>query len=464
MASDNEQNNQNLILQQTVKSLAALNSLFIQASQCADENSLIFHILNHTVSFLHYDRAIILNRFNAKILGVSGTVKPSDKSALLSDWKTLARDLKEPYKIQILTADSFTKNAALWSEYCKKNKTTSVLWVPLTTEKDPAILKNKFPPVLWLERWNGRIWRENEIKSANPLQSSYAGLWKIFSSRKGGSLTKKRKGWLVFPLIALLIYFLHSYQIAERIVAPCEIVPENPVSVTAEIDGVIEDVKVTPGIRIKKGDLLVEFTDDIFQEEFNAARQQVKITLSELRRAQAEAVTDAQARSHLLALENQLKKDQTRLSIAKYRIDRSRIYANENGVVMMNDPHEWEGKPVMTGERIMLLIEPDVNKIQIYLPLNDKINFPDNAQVKIVLNTDSAVSRSAHLTYLSEHTTISPTGIPCFLAEAKFDAADNSSSMRMGVQGTAIIFGQKVPLGYWLIRRPLAAVRNFFGI
>lgn len=249
---------------------------------------------------------------------------------------------------------------------------------------------------------------------------------------------------------------------AERIVAPCEVVPENPASVTTAIDGVIDEILVQPGEAVNTGTLLVELNKDIFTEELTAARQQVKITQSELARTQAQAVSDLEARGKLLTLENQLKMDQTRLRIAEYRLDKSKIQATESGVIMMNDPHEWEGKPVMTGERIMLIITPSNNKIKIYLPLDDKIDFPDNAPVKIILNTDSATSRAAHLSYLADHATISPNGIPSFLAEARFDS--KVEDIRMGVQGTAVIYGKKVSLGYWLIRRPLAAIRNLTGI
>ena len=219
---------------------------------------------------------------------------------------------------------------------------------------------------------------------------------------------------------------------------------------------------VHPGQLIQKGSLLVELNQDIFNEEFTIARQQVKITQSELARTQALAVNDLEARGQLATLENQLKMDNIRLKLSEYKINKSKILAPDSGVVMMNDPHEWEGKPVMTGERIMLIITPSNNKIQIYLPLDDKIDFPENAPVKIILNTDSANSREAHLTYLSDNATVSPEGIPSFLAEAKFNS--NVDNIRMGVQGTAVIYGKKVSLGYWLIRRPLAAIRNFIGI
>ncbi len=455
-------NNNTIVLEQTVRTLASLNSLLIEASQCKNDNSFIFHILNHTVSYIYYDRAILLNGTGKKILGVSGTSKPATNTLLISNLKNICKYLVDPEKVQIINDDSFSNIPSLWEEYKENNSGTSLLLIPLLNNTDSNRSKPS-APLLILERWNSRPWRENDIKITSPLQKGYSGIWHLRNANSN-KVTIKKKGHKILLLLFLVaaLASLQAYKISERIVSPCEVVPENPDSITTEIDGVIKEVLVKPGEVVNEGDTLVELTPDIFLEELTSAEQQVKITKSEFARTEAQAVTDMQARGLLVGLENQLKKDMTRLSLAKYRVEKSKIHATKSGVVMMSNPHDWEGKPVMTGERIMLIITPSDNKIEIYLPLDDKIDFPEDAKVKVILNTDSATSRSAHLTYLSEHATVSPNGVPCFLAEAMFDTP--VENMRMGVQGTAVIYGKKVSLGYWLIRRPLAAIRNFIGI
>ena len=459
---DSKKDNQRLILEQTVNTLAALNTLLTQAVECRSESSLIFHILNHTVSYTQYDRAILLKGSSRRILGVSGTSHHAKHSELADCLRQLSTELTDPGKLQILDQDSFKTVPDFWKKYTARSEGTSLLWLPFTSPgTEPADSKDA-EAILILERWNNKQWRPSDIKILTPLQKGYSGVWKLQHQNSAPSFKKRGRRILCIFFLLAAIFFLQSYKIAERIVAPCEIVPEDPVAVTTAIDGVIEDIPVHPGERITAGTTLVILNQDIFREELTAARQQVKITRSELERTQAQAVNNLEARSRLLTLKNQLQMDQTRLRIADYKIEKSVITASKAGVIMMNDPHEWEGKPVITGERIMLLITPSKNKIKIYLPLADKIDFPDNAQVRIILNTDSAAARPAHLSYLSSHATVSPAGVPAFLAEAKFD--HTVTDINMGIQGTAIIYGHKVSLGYWLIRRPLAALRNFTGI
>ncbi len=447
------------ILQQTIKTLAALNSLLSEAGQCRDEQSLIFHILNHTVTYIHYDRAALINRKSRKILGISGSSQPSAHSNICRWLRKLKNYLNNPEEAQIINESSFSAVPDFWEEYAAKSGGTSLLWLPLSTTQNS---KNNELPILVLERWRQKEWQPGDLKLTAPLQKNFGNLLQLHKRKSSGNSHRHGRRLLLLIIFSALILALYSYKISERIVAPCEIVPLNPISVTTPIDGVVDEILVHPGASVKQDETLIKLNRDIFSEEFTAAKQQVKITLSELSRTEAEAVADMDARSRLRALENQLKMDKTRLRIARYKLDKSLIAAPANGVVMMNDPNEWEGKPVMTGERIMLLITPGENKIKIYLPLADKIDFPENARVKIILNTDSATSRQAHLNYLAEHATTSPTGVPSFLAEAILD--QKATDIRMGVQGTAVIYGNKVSLGYWLIRRPLAAIRNFIGI
>ena len=49
-----------------------------------------------------------------------------------------------------------------------------------------------------------------------------------------------------------------------------------------------------------------------------------------------------------------------------------------------------------------------------------------------------------------------------FRAEA--DWHDHARQVKLGLQGSAVLYGDSVPLGYWLLRRPLAGARKFVGI
>ncbi len=54
-----------------------------------------------------------------------------------------------------------------------------------------------------------------------------------------------------------------------------------------------------------------------------------------------------------------------------------------------------------------------------------------------------------------------PDGTHAYRVRATLDAP---APQRSGMKGTARLEGEEVKLGYWVMRRPLAAVREFFGL
>ena len=152
--------------------------------------------------------------------------------------------------------------------------------------------------------------------------------------------------------------------------------------------------------------------------------------------------------------------------MAEFRAKNLLITAPLSGVAIINNPDEWAGKPVSVGERIMQVADPARSRVRIYLPLNDKLDFPEKAEVKVILNNDSASSRPAVLKRVAAHASERPeSGGGCFVAEADWpEDGSATSNLPLGVGGTAVVYGNRVPLAYWLIRRPLAALRGYFGI
>jgi hypothetical protein len=53
-------------------------------------------------------------------------------------------------------------------------------------------------------------------------------------------------------------------------------------------------------------------------------------------------------------------------------------------------------------------------------------------------------------------------GAPAYLVKAKLD--DDEDPPRIGLKGTAKVYGGWVPLSYYLLRRPLGFLRRAVGI
>jgi hypothetical protein len=68
----------------------------------------------------------------------------------------------------------------------------------------------------------------------------------------------------------------------------------------------------------------------------------------------------------------------------------------------------------------------------------------------------------ATLRQASYEATLSPSGLLGYRLKALF--ADGSRVPRIGLRGTAKVYGERVSLFYYLMRRPLAAVRQLLGL
>ena len=120
--TEHSNSNQKLVLEQTVRTLAALNTLLTNAAECSNTNGLIFHILNHTVSYIPYDRAILLSAGGRKILGVSGTSKPAKHSELAGLSAPASPCPRRTRETQIINDDSFQILPDFWEKYTRKAK------------------------------------------------------------------------------------------------------------------------------------------------------------------------------------------------------------------------------------------------------------------------------------------------------------------------------------------------------
>jgi hypothetical protein len=126
------------------------------------------------------------------------------------------------------------------------------------------------------------------------------------------------------------------------------------------------------------------------------------------------------------------------------------------------DPDQWRGRPVATGERIMLLANPEKPGMLIHLPVSDAIALDEGAPVKLFLTVKPLSPLSGQITETSYQAVLSPDGVASYRLRADI-AGDDVGQARLGLRGTAKLHGDWVVLGYYLFRRPLATLREWSG-
>ncbi len=113
-----------------------------------------------------------------------------------------------------------------------------------------------------------------------------------------------------------------------------------------------------------------------------------------------------------------------------------------------------------------MLANPGNAGVLIWLAVPDAINLEPGAQVKLYLQVAPLDPLEAKLSETSYQATQSPGGIHSYRLKARFDdlSAEQRERVRIGLKGTAKIYGERAPLGYYLFRRPIAAFRQFTGL
>ena len=143
-------------------------------------------------------------------------------------------------------------------------------------------------------------------------------------------------------------------------------------------------------------------------------------------------------------------------------LERQKITASQDGMVLFSDRNDWIGRPVAIGEKVMTLADPSKAEIQIMMPVDDAIALGEGAEVKLFLRTDPLNPISATISRTSFKAEERPGGGMYFPLKAQFN--ESAQEQRIGLQGTAKVYGGTVSLFYYVFRKPLAVIRREAGL
>lgn len=246
------------------------------------------------------------------------------------------------------------------------------------------------------------------------------------------------------------------------VLAPAEVSPLKPTPVTAPVDGVVERILVAPSQPVEAGELLVKLDDTTTRNRLEVARKSREIAVADWQRTSTKAFSDDQSKAELLLLEARVREREAEIIYLQEMLGRLNVLASRKGVAIFSDPNDWIGKPVQTGERIMMLAEPAEANVTIFLSPDDAIQLFEGGEVHMYLNAAPLESYAARITQISYETGQSPEGQPVYILKAAFDAAQDIP--RVGSKGTAKLYAESVPLFYYVFRKPIAYLRKVFGL
>lgn len=299
-------------------------------------------------------------------------------------------------------------------------------------------------------------WMENWFTAHRALHRPpfFAGLAQRLR-RVPRAVSRKPLLWSALVIGALL------FPVRLSVLVPGELVPANPVAIRAPLEGVIKDVLVRTNDTVKAGQLLFIYDDAMLVSKLEVAAEALRTAEAEERQYSQQALFDARARGALAAARGTVEEKRVEVEFLKGQLARLQVAAPRDGVAFVGDPTEWIGRPVVAGQRILRIAAPEDREIEAWIPLSDAIRLPDGSPVKLYLSSSPLSPVSGTLAYVSYEALRRPDATYAYRVRARLDGATDH---RAGLKGTVRLSGERVPLIYWMLRRPLAAAREFIGL
>lgn len=308
-------------------------------------------------------------------------------------------------------------------------------------------------------------WDEKEIETIKSATESYnfiyqALLQKYKKSKSKFINFKKNKVRKIIAAALLLSIFL--LPVRQAILAPAEIVAQSPIIVTAPLNGVIKEILVEPNQAVKKGDLLFTFDDTELKNRYETAKKELNVTVERLRKASQHAFQSEESKSQIEILKAEVEIKHIEEKFVRELLQRVEVRAAIDGLIIFSKKNDWIGKPVVIGEKVMQLANPSQKELDIWLPTSDAIILNPGSEIKLYVHAYPLKPINAELIFASHNATSRPDGTFSYHLKAEF--LEDKEFSRIGLQGTAKIFGDHVTLFYYLMRRPIGIIRQTFGI
>ena len=140
----------------------------------------------------------------------------------------------------------------------------------------------------------------------------------------------------------------------------------------------------------------------------------------------------------------------------------SEIRAARDGVAIFSDANGLRGKPVRTGEQIMLLADPQDSELLIRIPVEAMIQINEDVPATFFLNVSPLGFRDAKYDSISYQASLDPDGLLTYKVRARFDK--DGTVPRVGWTGTGKVYGHRTIMAYNIFRRPLVTLRRKLGV
>ncbi len=305
-------------------------------------------------------------------------------------------------------------------------------------------------------------WLEHDLVLVRRLSATFSHAWSALSGRAPVRRLLRLNARNA-AAIAAAIALIGAIPVSMTTLAPFEVAPRDAFLVTAAIDGVIDEILVPANAKVEAGQPLVRFVDTVLRNRVEVATREADVAQARVKQATINAFSDARGRHEAGIFQAELGVKTAELEQARALLALSGITSAKDGIAVYGDKRDLIGRPVSIGERLMEIADTQKIELRINVPVSDSIVLMTGARVKAFLDSDPLKPMDAKIVRSDYHAKSMEGGVLAFRVIAEIEGGATAIP-RLGIRGTAQLYGERVVLAYYLLRRPIASFRQWTGL
>ena len=415
------------------------------------------HVLANETRKINRARQIFVvevpRRGAPEVTAVTGVASPDARSSLVLGVTGVLRRVGRERGLSLTTDFTLPAYCEPGSDLTVSYPFREILWVPFLDRQDRVfaglVLAREQP------------WISDDFTITQRLAATFAHAWRELATAEAFNPGPRFSRWKL--VAAACAASALAIPVPVTALAPAEIVAADALVVAAPIDGVIDHVVVDPSGKVAPGDILVRLADTVLRNRVEVARREVAVAEAKAKQAGLMAFGDPRGRHELGIAQAELELKKADLGLANEQLERTVIRSTRAGIAIYADRRQLVGKPVATGERIMEIANPSAVEVRADLALPDAIALKHEAHVKLFLDVDPLRPLRAQVTRSDYLARPSDSDVLSFRTFARLETSQGAPP-RIGLRGTAQVWGDAAPLLVVLLRRPISAARQWLGL
>ncbi len=437
---------------------AALLRLEVEMRRTRSLAELSYFIANETRHLTRAQQVVVLERGRGggmAVQAVSSITRLDRSSPLLLWFEAVVASLEAAHglaKAREFEAGAF---AGSFEDVRDSYPLRHLVWVPFCD------IEGK--PFGGMVQARAAPWTEADIAVSRHLAGSYAHSWMAMAKARPRLPLPARISPRAAGLSALALAIAALFPVSMSALAPTEVAARDPFIVTTGVEGVVDAVLVEPNATVKTGQPLVQLADTVLKNKLEIANREVLVAETKYKKAAQLAFVDIRGRHDMALAKAELELRVAERDYARDLLARATVTADRDGIAFFSDKRDLIGRPVAVGEKLMEIADASRTQFNVDLGVADAIVLHEGARVKVFLDSDPLHPIAARLVRADYQARAHDNQQLAFRLVAEASETPRQP-LRLGVRGTAQVYSDTVPLGFYLLRRPIAAARQWVGL